>query len=114
MTVEPTDEEVRAYMVEIGMRDRDNTSEVTPPEIRYFQNYKPAHDARTAKERAEQEQRDARWVVIEESSQRAREHAHHMKACRVWGNANGFKVGTRGAIPKEVRQAYKEATGVEL
>ncbi|MGW2539291.1 Lsr2 family DNA-binding protein [Kitasatospora sp. NPDC001574] len=37
-----------------------------------------------------------------------------MKLCREWGNANGFTVGTRGAIPKAVSEAYKEATGVEL
>ncbi|MFJ9771844.1 histone-like nucleoid-structuring protein Lsr2 [Kitasatospora sp. NPDC101157] len=101
-------------MVEIGMRDPDNTSEVLPPEVRYFQNYKPSYDARKAQERAARERMDASWARAEESRKRAQFHSHHMKKCREWGRENGFTVGTRGAIPKAVRKAYKEATGVEL
>lgn len=57
----PTDDEVRAFMVEIGLRDPDNSSDVTPPEVRYFQNYKPSHDARKASERAAQERMNEQW-----------------------------------------------------
>ncbi|MGW3232499.1 Lsr2 family DNA-binding protein [Kitasatospora sp. NPDC001095] len=110
----PTDDEVRAFMVEVGLRDANDTSEVTPPEVRYFHNYKPSHDARKAKETAARELMEEGWRQADESRQRAEHHARHMRLCREWGNANGFTVGTRGAIPKAVRVAYKEATGVEL
>ncbi|MFD4904963.1 Lsr2 family DNA-binding protein [Kitasatospora purpeofusca] len=110
----PTDDEVRAFMVEVGMREPDNTSEVTPPEVRYFLKYKPSHDARKADERAARERMEEQWRRADESRQRAEHYARHMKLCREWGRENGYFVGTRGAIPKAVREAYKEATGVKL
>ncbi|MFJ5066502.1 histone-like nucleoid-structuring protein Lsr2 [Kitasatospora sp. NPDC088556] len=110
----PTDDEVRAFMVEVGLRDPGNISAVTPPEVRYFQKYKPSHDARKVLEEAKRKEWEERWARVAKSSERADYHARHMKKCREWGNENGFTVGTRGAIPKAVRQAYKEATGVEL
>ncbi len=101
-------------MVEVGLREPDNTSEVTPPEVRYFLNYKPSHDARKANEKAAREQAEEGWKRAKESRQRAEHYARHMKLCREWGRESGFTVGTRGAIPKAVREAYKKATGVKL
>ncbi|MDH6705432.1 hypothetical protein P3T27_002142 [Kitasatospora sp. MAA19] len=105
---------MRAFMVESGLRDPDNTSDITPPEVRYFQNYKPSHDARKASERAAQERMDEQWRRADESRKRAEHHALHMKRCREWGRKKGFTVGARGSISKVVREAYREATGVEL
>ncbi|MFB7906385.1 histone-like nucleoid-structuring protein Lsr2 [Kitasatospora sp. NPDC056076] len=107
-------DDVISFIIAKGFRHREDSSVPHSNEVRYYLVEKPKEDARKAKAEAERKRWDELWADAEESRKRAEHHARHMKMCREWGNANGFVVGARGAIPKAVREAYKEETGVEL
>lgn len=107
-------EDVRAYMVRQGMRTADDRSPVTPPEVRFYVEYKPRDDARDAREA----ERKRQWAEMWERSKAAQEKRwqmkEHMRKAREWGRENGFFVGTRGRIPARVWTGYQKAIGEEL
>ncbi|MFD8594533.1 hypothetical protein ACFV1L_05990 [Kitasatospora sp. NPDC059646] len=105
---------MRAFSVERGLRQVGDDGPVLPPEVRYYLAWKPMYDSIKAREEARRQEWDEMWAEAEESRQRAADHAYHMANCRKFGEANGFRVGTRGPIPKRVRDAYRAETGVEL
>ncbi|MFJ7907473.1 histone-like nucleoid-structuring protein Lsr2 [Kitasatospora sp. NPDC096204] len=105
---------VRSYIVFKGLRSFDDESIPNSAEVRFYLEQRPKDDARLAKEVAERKRLEDFWADSVESTRKAQEHIRHMKKCREWGRENGFAVGARGAIPKAVREAYKESTGVEL
>ncbi|MEU5383701.1 hypothetical protein [Kitasatospora cineracea] len=88
--------------------------EFLPQLVRLYLKERPKELEREAAEAERRRKRDEMWAEAERSRQRAADHAYHMKQCRLFGEANGFRVGTRGPIPKKVRDAYKAQTGVEL
>ncbi|WP_340376622.1 histone-like nucleoid-structuring protein Lsr2 [Streptomyces sp. SS7] len=108
---EPDPALVREFMVLSRLREPDDMREVTPPEVRYFNSYYPAHverEKRAAQRRAQQEEWDRQR---RESAKEAAHRAWLMKDMRKWGPENGFFVGTRGRIPRAVIEAYNEAKG---
>ncbi|MFF1908597.1 histone-like nucleoid-structuring protein Lsr2 [Kitasatospora sp. NPDC058218] len=106
--------DVLEFIASKGFRYSEDDGVPNSTEVRYYLAEKPREDARQERAAVERKRWEEQSAKAEESRQRAEHYARHMKLCREWGNANGFTVGTRGAIPKAVRKAYKEATGVEL
>lgn len=99
-------------MVISGLREPGDEREVTPPELRFFRAYYPAHVERVrraAEERARQEELDRKRRA---SAEAAAHQAWLMKDMRKWGPENGYFVGTRGRIPRKVIEAYEEAKGL--
>ncbi|WP_449353676.1 Lsr2 family DNA-binding protein [Streptomyces malaysiensis] len=101
-------------MVRRGLRNAGDLSPVTPPEIRFYAEYKPRDDARDAQEA----ERKRQWADMRERSKAAQAAAvrmqEHMRKAREWGRANGHFVGTRGRIPARVWAGYQEAIGERL
>lgn len=100
-------------MVISGLREPGDIREVTPPELRFFTAYYPAHVERlkgAAERQLQKEEMDRRR---RESAEAAAHRAWLMKDMRKWGPENGFFVGTRGRIPRKVIEAYREAKGIE-
>ncbi|WP_188285308.1 Lsr2 family protein [Streptomyces sp. CBMA29] len=112
--MEPDPEEVRAYMVAKGMRRPDEDSAVTPPEVRFFLDYKHRDDAREAAEAQRRRQQEASWKRAKAAQQAAWEHKEHMRKAREWGRENGHRVGTRGRIAAVVWSGYQQAMGISL
>ncbi|MFE4514788.1 hypothetical protein ACFRMQ_11440 [Kitasatospora sp. NPDC056783] len=106
--------DVAAFIVSKGFRHPEDGGIPSSAEVRYYLAEKPREDARQARAEAERKRWEAYWAKAEESRQKAEDHARHMRLCREWGNAHGYTVGTRGAISRDVREAYKRETGVEL
>ncbi|MFJ8041231.1 hypothetical protein ACIRBX_12065 [Kitasatospora sp. NPDC096147] len=107
-------EQARRFLVRQRIRLEEDTSELSPVELNYYIAQLPAERARQEREAQKARDRADAWSDAEHSRQRAYEHAEHMRKARVWGREQGHFVGTRGAIPAAVRQAYQRETGYEL
>ncbi|MFE9456004.1 histone-like nucleoid-structuring protein Lsr2 [Streptomyces californicus] len=107
-------ESVRAYMVRKGLRTADDYSDITPPEVRFYAQYKPSDDARDERERLAREASERMWEQAREAQERMYRMKEHMRKAREWGRENGFFVGTRGRIPARVWSAYQESIGEQL
>jgi hypothetical protein len=106
-------DQVREFIVLQGLREADDHSDVSPPEVRFFKQWYPMHAKRQAEERARREEEVRLAVERRVSNERHWRHKERMRHMRVWGNENGFFVGTRGRIPGKVQRAYEEAFGSE-
>jgi hypothetical protein len=84
---------------------------VTPPEVRFFNAYYPAHLERERREAERQAQQEELARRCRESAEKRAHQTWLMRDMREWGRENGFFVGTRGRIPRKVIDAYKEAKG---
>lgn len=109
---DPDPDLVREFMVISRMREPGDERDVTPPEIRFFEAYYPAHverEKREAERRVQQEELDRKHRASAEAAAR---RAWLMKDMREWGRENGHFVGTRGRIPRKVIDAYREVKGL--
>jgi 5,10-methylenetetrahydrofolate reductase len=109
---EPDPKLVREFMVISRLREPGDMREVTPPEVRFFKAYYPAHVEREAEEAARRAESERRAAESRESARRIEAHKKLMRDMREWGPKNGFFVGTRGRIPRRVVEAYNEAKGL--
>ncbi|MCZ4119054.1 Lsr2 family DNA-binding protein [Streptomyces sp. H39-S7] len=112
--MEPDPEAVRAYMVAKDMRQPDDHSAVTPPEVRFFLVYKHRDDAREVRETEIRREQEECWERAQAAQTAAWEHKEHMRKAREWGRANSFTVGTRGRIAAVVWSGYQQAMGITL
>ncbi|WP_328377059.1 Lsr2 family protein [Streptomyces sp. NBC_00440] len=103
---------VREHLIAWGVREEGNKSPLLPPEARLFKDRYPSHLAEIERKKGERE----KWERIANESRAAAERTAHqtwlMKDMREWGRENGYVVGTRGRIPSEVINAYREAKGL--
>jgi hypothetical protein len=109
---EPDPVLVREFMVISRLREPGDVREVTPPEVRFFKTYYPAHLKREAEEAARRAESERRAAESRESSRKREAHKKIMRDMREWGPNNGYFVGTRGRIPRKVIEAYREANGL--
>jgi hypothetical protein len=110
--IDPDPVLVREFMVISRLREPGDVREVTPPEVRFFKTYYPAHVKREAEEAARRAESERRAAESRESSRRITAHKELMRDMREWGPKNGYFVGTRGRIPRKVIDAYREAKGL--
>ncbi|MFC9231371.1 histone-like nucleoid-structuring protein Lsr2 [Streptomyces decoyicus] len=101
-------------MVEKGLRPANSSLPVTPPEVRFYLEYKPRDDARAAQEAERKRQWDEMWERSKAAQAEALRMKEHMRKAREWGRDNGYFVGTRGRIPARVWKAYQESVGETL
>ncbi|MFF4557143.1 histone-like nucleoid-structuring protein Lsr2 [Streptomyces sp. NPDC001422] len=105
--------QVREFMVLKGLRRADDHSDVTPPEVRFFNQWYPLHEKQQAAERSRREENERRSVERRAANERYMRRKERMRHMRQWGNENGLFVGTRGRISRKVIEAYEEAFGSE-
>ncbi|MFK0231197.1 histone-like nucleoid-structuring protein Lsr2 [Streptomyces sp. NPDC090303] len=92
--------------------ERWQRREFFPALISLYKTERPRELRREAEEAARQEERARIAAQSREAARIADEHRRLMLDIRAWGPENGFFVGTRGPIPRQVIEAYNKEKGI--